>query len=547
MPDNQISKKLTIEVEADEVTVYAVISSDADEIEYSEEWLEKQLVLQGCTGLSVTNSAHEKMAELFEKNRSGRVKLGQKIDAKVEVLVAGDHLSASLRITAAKGGQPVSSQDVVNALNDNELELERVNKNRIVGLVKKSRLIVPGEAVEVMIAKGRPPEHGKDTRFECLLDDITDRKPSVRSDGSLDYYDLGEIVSVEEGCQLMRKLPPTPTVIGRSVTGEEIPARIGKKINFKKCKGAVVSPKDSDVLVSAIKGQPVIGENGITIEKVYTVSKVDLRTGHIDFDGTVIVKGDVASGMSIKVTGDVQIFGIVENACIESGGNVDIKLGMIGRSDNSKEESCQINCKGNLTAGYLENVYVRVEGDIFIKSRISNCNITGNNQIIVGNPREEKSGIVGGNVSAGSIIRAEVLGSSGGALTHVAIACSDGILEQYESLKTEIVVQDELLVRMLGLMVGLSKKRSPEAKELLQNTRIQTDELKALINGLITQKDEIEAYIEKVRQGKIIVQKEAFPGVAITILDQQQKIKGRYGQGTFLLFDGSMSHNSSVN
>jgi uncharacterized protein (DUF342 family) len=50
-----------------------------------------------------------------------------------------------------------------------------------------------------------------------------------------------------------------------------------------------------------------------------------------------------------------------------------------------------------------------------------------------------------------------------------------------------------------------------------------------------------------VRQGKIIVQKEAFPGVTITILDQQQKIKGRYGQGTFLLFEGSMTHNSSVN
>ncbi|MCK5120551.1 MAG: hypothetical protein KAQ91_01135, partial [Methylococcales bacterium] len=65
-------------------------------------------------------------------------------------------------------------------------------------------------------------------------------------------------------------------------------------------------------------------------------------------------------------------------------------------------------------------------------------------------------------------------------------------------------------------------------------------------NDLIVQKDNMEAFLEKTRLGKIIAQKEAFPGVTIKIIDQEQVIKSRYAEGTFLLFEGAMSHTASV-
>jgi len=238
----------------------------------------------------------------------------------------------------------------------------------------------------------------------------------------------------------MKKTPPTPAINGSSVTGAELPAKLGKSLNFGKCKGAEPSLSDPDLLVSTLKGLAIFHDKGVTIESLYTVKNVDLHTGHIDYDGSIVVKGDVMSGMKIKVSGDVQVFGMVENASIEAGGNVDIKLGSIGHAlDLNAENKAQIKCKGNLSAGYLENVLVDAQGDVLIKSRVSNCVVKAGSQLIVGNHKEVKSGIVGGSVVAGSIIRAEVLGSSGGTLTRAAIECSDDVGEEMNAIKKNIV------------------------------------------------------------------------------------------------------------
>lgn len=549
MIDKKIQERITIEMDEDGVTVFAIILSGIEAIDYSEQFLEQILVQQQLSGLMLLETAHDEITELFSNNHSGKVKLGVKKDAKVEVIVSKDLLSASLKITAACAGKSAGTEEVVTVIDEQGIEHRLINKKRVVGLIKKARIVKPGSVIDVVIAKGVAAIHGKDTEFECLvnIDGSMDRKPHKRTDGTLDYYDLGEILSVDEGCELMRKHPPVSGVSGKTVTGTEIVARIAKTLNFKKCKGAVVSPSDKDLLIAEIKGQPIIAERGVNIDKVLTVKNVDLHTGHIDYDGSVVVKGDVVSGMKIKVTGDVQVFGMVENASIEAGGNIDIKLGAIGHADDPRAENAMyIKCLGNLTAAYLENVQADVQGDVLIKSRVSNCEINAGYQIIVGNHRQQKSGIVGGHVNAGSLIRAEVLGSTGCALTHVAIVCKAEFIEQYKMLKQNLKQQDESLIKKLGVMVGLSKKHTEEAKQQLAELRIETDLMKKQVNDLIKQQNEIEILMKGAGEGKIIVKKDAYPGVNIKILDQEQEIKSKYSAGSFLLIEGSLSHNSSV-
>ncbi len=544
MPENSPLAKIDFETEND-ITVFAITHSSPENIEYSEQWLNDLLTEYGCCGLNVLNSAHEKLADLLASNKEGRVMLGYKVDAEVKVTVSDDLLSARLYITAAEGGVAPNSKELALALTSNDINLKLVDKKNIVDLVLKSQVVEPGETVEVVIANGRAPEHGKDSQFKCLLENVTDRRPNEREDGSIDYYDLGEIPCIDTGCQLMKKTEPTPAKNGRSVTGQMLKARIGKKLPFNHCKGAEVSPVDPELLISTIKGQPVISERGVTVENVHIVNNVNLHTGHIEYDGSLVVKGDVASGMKINVTGDVQVFGMVENACIDAGGNIDIKLSAIGRADSlGVEERMQINCGGNLSAGQLQNVYANVQGDVLIKSRVSNSEVKAGHQVIVGNPQQEKSGIVGSFITAGSVIRAEVLGSSAGTLTTVSIACSDKILDDYESIKQDISEYEELLGRMLGLAVGLSKKSSKDAKELLAKVKEDTKEIKAKVNEMISKKYDLEASIEHTSAGKIIVQKEAHHGVTVKIMLKEQEIKSRYGKGVFLLYDNALAFNT---
>ena len=536
MAENQSLSKISFETE-NEKTVFAVVTSLSEDIDYSEKWLDDQLVEYGCSGLNILQTAHEKIAELLADNKPGRVMLGNIIDASVNVELSDDFLSASLHIMAPEGGRLPITKELVEALNNKEISLNLVDKNKIAGLMKKALIIDPGESIDDVIVTGRAPKHGKDTQFKCLVEDVTDRRPNERDDGSVDYYDLGEIPSVEVGCELMALLEPVPGVDGLSVTGHELKARVAKKLKFRKCKGAETSPTDPELLISNKKGQSVINNRGVAIENVHT--------GHIEYDGTLVVKGDVTSGMKINVTGDVQVFGLVNDACIEAGGNIDLKLGAIGNAGGLGEK-IHINCKGNLYAGQLESVSVKVNGDVFIKSRISNCHVNAGHQVIVGNRFQDKSGIVGGHITAGSVIRTETLGSAVGALTAVNIACGDEVLERLDLITQEITYFEEILVKLVKLAVGLAKKQTEEEKKLLAKVKSDIKEIKAKVNSFISEKYEIEAAIERTSNGKIIVQKETYPGVTVKIVHKEKTVKSRYGQGAFLLVDNILAFNSAI-
>jgi uncharacterized protein (DUF342 family) len=188
MDVDQILERVKIEVDESGVFVYAVVLSDVDECEYSEQWLETQLIQQGHCGLKFIETAHKEIAELLKENQSGKVKLGQKINATVAVIISHDLLSARLLIPSAQGGKPISTEEVVKALNEKEIDLNLVNKKRVVGLIRQSRIIDPGEVVEVVFVKGWAPINGQDTQFECLIDDFTDRRPSQRVDGTLPIF-----------------------------------------------------------------------------------------------------------------------------------------------------------------------------------------------------------------------------------------------------------------------------------------------------------------------------------------------------------------------
>ncbi len=549
MTDTAVKHHLNLieEDENSQKTVYAEWTPSEPPQEYSDEWLDNELSQQGLKGLNIEDKVRAQLAEIIAKNQPEKIKLGKIIDAKAQAFVSSDGLVATLKITAAQGGKPITAEHIVNALKEQDIDLNHVNKKRIVGLIRKSRIISPGETVEVEIAHGIPPIQGKDTRFECLVDNVSDRRPHERTDGTLDYYDLGAIPCVEEGAELMRKYPPEPPKNGLSVTGKEIPARIGKVLNFSKYKGARISPTDPNLLIAEFKGQPIANDRCVNVDRIFSVKNVDLHTGHIDYDGTVIVQGNVASGMKISATGDVQVFGMVENASIDAGGNIDIKLGAIGHADNPNEENqMRIHCSGNLTAAYLENATIQVEGDVLVKSIIANCQMNVGNQIIAGNSQQKKSGITGGRIHAGTLIRTETLGSEGFALTHVEINCAPELKQRYDTLKATLVEKDTTLIRKLGLLVAASKKHTEESKQKVQQLKEETEAMKLEIGDLITEKEAMEQMIDRIKAGKVIAQKEVFPGVMVQIADQQISVKSKYSAGSFIIENGHITHVASV-
>lgn len=532
----------SIVLEEVEGKVQAVITPGEQGLELTETWLQQQLDTQGCANIYLFEDGKMELAALLNENTAGLVKVGERRNARVEILISDDAQSASLIIKAPYGGIAAGMPDIVQALSKANIPQKLINNAILIQALIEAGKSSPGQLFKILIASGKSVIHGKDSTFEPLIDNMTDRKPNMREDGSIDYYDKGEILSIPEGTHLMRRNPPTTGENGYTVTGKEIPARIGKLIPFQKCKGAKVSTEDSNILIADIKGQPILLDRGVNVDPVFTVDEVDVHLGNIVYDGSLVVKGTVTAGMKIKVTGDIQVNGMVENATLEAAGNIDIKMGAIGRPiDEAPSECLNIKCAGNLSATYIKNAIIEVEGDVLIKSRLENCIVNTKHQIIAGSSNRPHSGIVGGKITAGSVIKAETLGSSGFSPTFAGISHDRGLLKEKESLHKTMSENVELKQKMKQILLTLTSKQTPEAKQLIEKTNNSINALDEKVNGIKQNITEIDKIIERVQKGKIIIQKNTFPGVTISFNQEKLEIKTTYGNGTFVLQDGKIT------
>lgn len=532
----------SIVLEEVEGKVQAAITPGEQGLELTETWLQQQLDTQGFANIYLFKDGKTELAALLNENTAGLVTIGERRNAKVEILISDDAQSANLIIKAPCGGIAAGMPDLVQALSKANISQKLVNNAVLIQALIEARKSAPGEIFKTLIASGKTVVHGKDSTFEPLIDNITDRKPNMREDGSIDYYDKGEILSVPEGTHLMQRTPPSTGENGFTVTGKEIPARIGKLIPFQKCKGAKVSTEDSNILIAEIKGQPILLDRGVNVDPVFTVDEVDVHLGNIIYDGSLVVKGTVTAGMKIKVTGDIQVNGMVENAVLEADGNIDIKMGAIGRPiDDNPFECLQIKCAGNLSATYIKNAIIDVEGDVLIKSRLENCIVKSKHQIIAGSSNRPHSGIVGGKITAGSLIRTEELGSSGFAPTIAGIGYDRGLIKEKESLQQAISDDFELKQKMQQILSSLKSKQTSDSEPLIEKTNNSINALEENIKAVKRKIAGIDEIIERAQNGKIIIQKNTFPGVSLFFNQEKLEIKTTYGNNTFIVQDGKIT------
>ena len=97
------------------------------------------------------------------------------------------------------------------------------------------------------------------------------------------------------------------------------------------------------------------------VDDVYQIrGDVDFHTGNIDFNGDVIIGGDVKSGFKIISKGNIYVNGTVESSDLQSNeGSIFIKNGIQGKNN------CSIKAlKGSVFTGYVQNASIEC-GSLF--------------------------------------------------------------------------------------------------------------------------------------------------------------------------------------
>ncbi|MGR5541784.1 FapA family protein, partial [Vibrio campbellii] len=120
----------------------------------------------------------------------------------------------------------------------------------------------------------------------------------------------------------MKREPATAGRPGITVLGDIIQPKPGKDTELKESKGSQRSKNHPEVLVATKAGLPLIRDTTVEVDDVMKVATIGVESGHVQFNGSVIVSDNIESDMQVDVTGNLIVGGFVESANIRAGGDI---------------------------------------------------------------------------------------------------------------------------------------------------------------------------------------------------------------------------------
>lgn len=362
----------------------------------------------------------ESAVQQANNGRCGDLVLAERRDARTEWRIAEDRQAAFLTLHPAWGGHKLTREALLR-----ELLAQGVVKTCI-HLRALTHAAEAGHAESMCVARARLPQPGEDARFVSLV--ARDDQLALQEDdqGRVDLHHLHEFVVVDPGIPLLRRIPATQGEPGEDVMGQPLMPTPGRARSFdSQNDGVAPDPDDANVLRAAIRGHPVFSSSGVRVDPTLRLKAVDVSTGSIDFEGSVEVAGDVASGFVLNATGDILIRGMVEKADIRAGGNLTVLGGVVGeevgrRHDGDLRLRTHLTSGGTLSAKFINLAYVNVRYDLLVREYALQCRLVAGRDISLGQPTG-KGSLIGGSASAGRALVANTLGSEAGVATEVSV------------------------------------------------------------------------------------------------------------------------------
>ncbi len=277
-----------------------------------------------------------------------------------DVAVSSDRLEASLAWTK----KPPSD------LTDEELHalLDRLgicHGRSLSSDIVQQWLSKPGSKGSFVVARGNAPVPGQDASIRYHFETDPLKVGRLRKGGSVDFRDRGEIPLVREGDLLAEKIPPIPGTPGIDVFGRSIDPPKPRDILLRYGKGTIRS-EDGTQIFAARTGRPQITADGkISVHSELEISgDVDLKTGHVIFDGDVKISGTITAGFRVKAASVTA--SEIHGGQIIAEGNVIISGGVI---------NALIRAEGQVKARHVAGSTVEACGDVAIATSIVDSTI----------------------------------------------------------------------------------------------------------------------------------------------------------------------------
>ncbi len=369
---------------------------------------------------------------------------------------------------------------------------------------------------QILVAEGIAPMDGTDS--EVKLYEMNDAKPEVKEDGNVDHYELNLINRVNAGDWLGERTDPREGSPGRTVKGSTIlPAR-GNLLPLFYDRNTVkeVYADGKTTLYARINGAVHYDGERIGVSNHLEItSNVDFKTGNIEFDGFLTVKGSIEDSFSVEASRDIEIlgdFGLGSVKGIESKeGSIYIKGGIAGKN------KAVIRSRKNIYTKFVSDTTILCEGSVHIGFYCLNSTIKAK-EVILDSPRSQ---IIGGNIEADIRVAASIIGSSSEKRTTVVVNGFNRkvlkgnlikLTELIESTKADLVKAKQE-VAVYTNTSGLSREQMMTFERIKENYFEIRDQLKLLEEERKT----LTGYLKTAGEGEISVWKKIYPNTMLEI------------------------------
>jgi hypothetical protein len=327
-----------------------------------------------------------------------------------------------------------------------------------------------------LIAKGDETIQPKDD--EIVYHFERERKPGTeKEDGAMDFKDRGETPHVVAGQLVAERILGHPGQEGKTIFGDI--QRIGKyERKSLLCGKGIQLSSDRNQAHAKLSGLPVLSQRDqLSIENELMIhGDVDMKTGHIKYEGFVNVRGVVESNFYVRAQ-RLSAQGIMA-AKIETTGDVKVKGGIIGAT---------INTKGQVHAKFVKGANINANGNVYVEKEILDSTIITRGECVI-----DRGRVMASDISASRGIIAKSVGSDTSPECQLTIGTDTTSLDKLMNYKRNLANNTRFL----------NEYEAPinYMKKLLQEIDEQIEDLNILIDRIEDAKPGAEKRLRLLRQ-----------------------------------------------
>jgi uncharacterized protein (DUF342 family) len=388
----------------------------------------------------------------------------------------------------------------------------------------------------VPIVKGIKEKNGADSRIEYLFE--TDKSKMFLKEnveGQVNFKETNFIQNIVKGQTVARKTKFEKGIDGKTIYGKILPSKSGVDVPLPLGNNVHA---DGDLVIADINGKVDLVNGKISVDSLMIVDSVSIKTGNVIFHGTVIVKGNVDDGFSIKASGDIEVKGLVGMSTLEADGNIMVANGIFGR------DKAVIRSGKSIWAKFVQNASLEAMEHVIVSDGIISSNVIAHQRILLNGRRAV---VVGGHLFAKEEINAKTVGTSSELETLLEVGYDIDQKQRFDTLSetrvTLVKSLEELELNVTALQKMKQKMRElPIEKEtLLAELEEKKDQTTAELSQVNEDIKIVRIALEETKlSGTISVSDVIYPGSRLVIREARQDLKTEVHAVTFSYKDGAI-------